>query len=262
MKAPEPCQGLALLCEAEHYPGVYSSMKKAFYSFLAVALVISMSSADAYAAVAAAMLRSNGGVSVNGSPVTPVTTVFAGDRIETAPQAAASLTMNGSSLMLDPNSSLVFTGNEMNFYCGGGTVQAGQGLSARFGRVAVTPAKGTARFQVQQSGDTLKVSAIDGPLALSDGATTMNLAAGNSASLPNMGCGQLAKNIPQNTVNMNSGNMNPGVNGAPNPPPIASAQTPAPVYTRGMLVAPAAVLGVAVTGIVLIQQHPVSPSGP
>src|SRR4051812_2136942 len=173
-------------------------MKRSTYSFVAILLVVSLSG-EALAANAAAMLRSNGGVSVNGSPVNTVTTVFAGDRIETAPQAAASLTFNGSSMLMDQNSSLLFSNQEMNFYCGGGTIQTAEGMTARFGRVAVKPGKGTARFQVQQSAAELKVSALEGTLALTDGEKTINLAAGNSASLPNLGCGQMAQNIPQNT---------------------------------------------------------------
>jgi hypothetical protein len=235
-------------------------MKRSIYSFVAVLLVISLSGVALASNAAAAMLRSNGGVSVNGSPVNSVTTVFAGDRIETAPQAGASLTVNGSSLLMDANSSMLFSGDEMNFYCGGGTIQTAQGLSARFGRMAVKPAKGTARFQVQQSGAELRVSALDGDLSVFDGEKTINLTPGNSASVPNLGCGQLAKNIPQDIVN-NSVNNVP--NAPPNSPPVASAPTTGThVWTRGMLAAPSAVMGVAVTGIILIQQHPVSPSGP
>jgi hypothetical protein len=169
------------------------------------------------------------------------------------------LTVNGSSLLMDQNSSMLFSGEEMNFYCGGGTIQTAQGLTARFGRMAVKPAKGTARFQVQQSGVELKVSALDGDLTVFDGDKTISLAPGNSASVPNLGCGQMAQNLPQNTINMNSSVPN----NPPNSPPLASSQAPAPrVYTRGMIIPPSAVLGVAVTGIILIQQHPVSPSGP
>jgi hypothetical protein len=235
-------------------------MKRSFYSIVAVLMVISLSSAEAFAAsAAAAMLRSNGGVSVNGSPVNPVTTVFAGDRIETAPQAAASLTMNGSSLLLDQNSSLTFTGDEMSFYCGGGTVQASQGLSARFGRVAVKPAKGTARFQVQQSGEMLKVSAIDGSLTVSDGAKTIDLAAGNSTTLPNLGCGQMAKNTPQNITSGNA-NANPSPTSSPTQPATAP-QSPSG-WTRGMIIPPSAVLATSIAGFILVNQNPVSPSGP
>ena len=237
-------------------------MKRSIYSFAAVLLVISLSGAALASSAAAAMLRSNGGVSVNGAPVNSVTTVFAGDRIETAPQSGASLTVNGSSLLMDPNSSMLFSGEEMNFYCGGGTIQT-QGLTARFGRMAVKPAKGTARFQVQQSGAELKVSALDGNLSVFDGEKTINLTPGNSASVPNLGCGQVAKNISPDALNNGVANS-PAPNAPPNSPPLGGPQGPAAkVWTKGMWSAPAAVTGVAVTGIILLQQQrPVSPSGP
>jgi hypothetical protein len=233
-------------------------MKRSFYSFVAVLLALSLSSAEAFASATAGMLRSNGGVSVNGSPVNPVTTVFAGDRIETAPQAAASLTMNGSSLLLDPNSSLTFTGDEMNFYCGGGTVQASQGLEARFGRIEVKPAKGNARFQVQQSGEMLKVSAIDGNLTVADGSKTMNLAPGNSTSLPNLGCGQMAQNTPQQVSN--TGNATPNSNPANSS--TSGPANPSAVGMKGTIIPPVVVVSLAITGVILVSQQPISPSGP
>lgn len=233
-------------------------MKRSWYSLAAVLLVMSLLSAEALASAAAGMLRSNGGVSVNGSPVNSVTTVFAGDRIETAPQSAASLTMNGSSLMVDPNSSLTFTGDEMNFYCGGGTVQASQGLEARFGRVEVKPTKGTARFQVQQSSEILRISAIDGDLTVSDGAKTVNLTPGNSTSVANLGCGQMAKNTaPQNVSN--------NANAAKTADTTSAASAPnggAPAGLRGAIIPPTVVISLAVTGIILLQNTPISPSGP
>src|SRR6059058_4910682 len=136
-------------------------MKRLLPNSVALLLLLSWASVYCSAATAAGMLRSSGGVSVNGSPVTPVTTVFAGDRIETAPKAVGNITISGSSLLLEENSSMVFTGQEMDFYCGGGTIQTTQGVSARYGRVAVKPSKDSARYRVLQSGATLKISAVD-----------------------------------------------------------------------------------------------------
>src|SRR5436309_1522060 len=121
------------------------AMKRLVYIPAVLLLSIALTT-SAFAAATAGMLRSNGGVSVNGAPVTPVTTVFAGDRIETAPKAGGNITISGSSLLLEENSSMVFTGQEMDFYCGGGTIQTTQGVSARYGRVAVKPSKDSARY--------------------------------------------------------------------------------------------------------------------
>src|SRR5207249_3956540 len=136
----------------------------------AVVVLLAILGTNVFGAVAAGMLRSNGGVSVNGSPATSVTTVFAGDRIETAPKAVGNISVNGSSLLLEENSSVVFNGQDVDFYCGGGTFQTTQGMRARFGRLAVKPTKDAARYQVQQTGATLRISAVEGDLTLFDGA--------------------------------------------------------------------------------------------
>src|SRR5947209_411720 len=185
-------------------------MKRLSYNLSAVALVLLLSGLPALASAVAGMLRSNGGVSVNGSPVTPLTTVFAGDRIETAPKAVGNITVSGSSLLLEENSSMVFTGQEMDFYCGGGTIQTTQGVSARYGRVEVKPSKDSARYRVQQTGATLKVSAVDGDLTLSDGGKSFSLPAGNSMNVFYSGCApQVAKSDVPDNMNAANGNANP-----------------------------------------------------
>src|SRR5260221_11154505 len=106
-------------------------MVRCMYKSLAIILALSLSCGDLFAAATAGMLRSNGGVSVNGAAVTPLTTGVAGDRIETAPQAAGSLTIGRTSLILDPNSSMGFSGQGLDFYFGGGQIPADQGTLAR-----------------------------------------------------------------------------------------------------------------------------------
>jgi hypothetical protein len=230
-------------------------MVRHLYKSLAIVLALSLSCGDLFAAATAGMLRSNGGVSVNGTPVTPLTTVFAGDRIETAPQAVGSLTIGNTSLILDPNSSMMFNGQGLDFYCGGGTIQANQGVSARYGNVSVKPTKDSARFQVQQTGATVKVSALEGDLTLFDGAKNFSIPAGNSMNVSYTGCSQIAKNEMQEV-------QTPGpVSPQPVPQPV-------PLPTQGtnlgtiLLVAPAAVLSVALAGIIAVSQNPVSPNGP
>ena len=223
-------------------------------------MMLAWSSATMFGAVAAAMLRTSGGVSVNGSPVTPVTTVFSGDRIETAPNAAGSLSFNGSSLLLDQNSNLVFRGQEMDFACGGGTVQTSQGLSTHFGELAVTPAKDSARYRVEQSGATLKVEALEGDVNISQAGKSFNLPQGSSMNLPYGGCTQMAKSELPNNVKAADANANPPE------PQNTPTPTPTPVGAGhagiALAVAPAVVVSVGLAGIIAVSQNPVSSSGP
>lgn len=232
-------------------------MKRFSHHLIALALILNLSGGSAFAATAAGMLHSNGGVSVNGSPATSVTTVFAGDRIETAPKAAANVTLNGSSLLLDENSSMVFNGQIMDFYCGGGTVQTTQGMTARYGHLDVKPANDAARYQVMQTGATLRISALDGDLTLTDGPRNFNLPAGKSMNMPYTGCvQQLAKAGPQDTVSSGNPAPNPPAPQPPQPTPDTS------VGSGAVAVAPAIVISVALAGIIAVAQNPVSPHVP
>jgi hypothetical protein len=219
-------------------------MKRHIYKSLAILLALSLSCGDLFGASTAGMLRSSGAVSVNGSPVTPLTTVFAGDRIETAPQAVGNLTVGRNSLLLEPNSSMVFSGQSLDFSCGGGTIQANHEITARYGDIVVKPVKDSARFQVQQSGAVVKISALDGNLTLSDGAKSFSLPAGNSINVAYTGCAPLAKsgaeeNIASTGISTNGTNL-----------------------ARSIVVPLEAVLSVALAGMIAVSQNPVSPSGP
>ena len=235
-------------------------MNRYLYKSLAMLLALSLSGGELFAAATAAMLRSKGGVSVNGAPVTPVTTVFSGDRIETAPEAAGSLTIGGSSLILDPNSSMVFSGQSLDFYCGGGTVQANQGMTARYGNTFVRPAKDSARYQVHQAGAVVRVAALDGDLTVTEGARNFTVPSGSSMNVAYTGCSQIAQNSPQGTQSPASTSSAP--NQQPNP------QTPTPIntsdtkLTTALVVAPSIVAAVAVAGIIAVSQNPVSSTGP
>lgn len=232
-------------------------MKRLFKAISAIGLVAVLSAPAGAASAVAAMLRSNGGVSVNGSPAsTSVTTVFAGDRIETAPKAVGNISFNGSSVLVDENSSVVFSGQDLDFTCGGGTLKTAQGAGARYGRYAVRPAKDSARFQVQQTGATLKVTALEGDVSLSDGAKNFSLAAGNSMNVPYTGCVQMAKaDMPSNLNNV--GNPEPAPQNAPTPVPEGSGASSAAV-----VIAPAVVVSLALAAIIAVTQNPVSPGGP
>jgi hypothetical protein len=229
-------------------------MKRTFELISKILMVLGLS-VHAFAApsVAAAMLRSSGGVSVNGNPATTsVTTVFSGDRIETGPKSVGNVSFNGSSILLDENSNVVFSGQDMDFTCGGGTLKTAQGTAAKYGRYGVKPAQDSARFQVQQTGATLRVSALEGNLVLSDGAKNFNLAAGNTMNVPYTGCVQMAKADPQD-LNVPSPNS---------PSPVG----PTPINTstglKAAIAAPAIVVSLALAAILAVSQNPVSPAGP
>ena len=232
-------------------------MKRLFSNSAVLLLLLSSASVYCSAAAAAGVLRSNGGVSVNGSAVSTVTTVFAGDRIETAPKAGGNVTIGSSSVLLNENSSLLFSGQSMDFQCGGGTIQTSQGLAARYGHTIVKPVKDSARYRVQQTGATVQISALDGDLSLTDGNREFTVEAGKSANIAYSGCTtQMAKNEVQEI----------GARTADGPAasdsPISGVGTQTGSLRNAALVGSTAVTSVAIVGIIEVKQNPASPSHP
>src|SRR5437879_10445853 len=105
-------------------------MNKRLSQLLVIFVVFALACGDAMASASAATLYGSGRVSVNGNAVMPTTTVFGGDLIETAPNAVANLTMNGSSILVGQNSSLVFNGQGVSFASGAAVLQTSQGMAA------------------------------------------------------------------------------------------------------------------------------------
>jgi hypothetical protein len=87
----------------------------------------------------AAMLRSNGGVQVNGSSVPPSVALFRDDRIETQKEAAARIEAVGSIADINPETIVQFEGDELVLEHGGVSVNTSRVMRVRVGCVTVTP---------------------------------------------------------------------------------------------------------------------------
>lgn len=87
----------------------------------------------------AAMLRSAGGVWVNGSEIASPTAVFSGDTLETKPGFAANLDAEGSSVLIQPESILKFEGNFVELDHGGVSVETSTLFSVHVKCIKVEP---------------------------------------------------------------------------------------------------------------------------
>jgi len=160
---------------------VRESLVKSLAWMLVVLFPASLMMADA----TSAMLIGSGGVSVNGSPIGRATAVFPGDKVQTGPNAMATLTSEGSSVTVPGNSSLVFTKNFVNVLCGTAVVATTRGLPVRVSHMLVQPARGTqSRFQVTQKEGQLEIIAREGTLAIDNGSSTSALQAGRMLTVP------------------------------------------------------------------------------
>ena len=88
----------------------------------------------------AAMAYTSGAVLLNGIPVQGSSAVFSGDRMTTGKSSAASLVLDGSSVVVDPESTVLYESNSFVLQDGGASVMTSKSMTARSGNVSVVPA--------------------------------------------------------------------------------------------------------------------------
>ncbi len=129
----------------------------------------------------AAMLYADA-ATLNGAPIAHASAVLPGDRIETATTASATLTVNGSSLLLASNSSLIYQGTAVELSSGAIAVTTRQAMVTRAGNLRIVPAaNGTAQYQIGRQGGQIAIIAKVGALAITENGVTSILTEGASA---------------------------------------------------------------------------------
>ena len=159
-----------------------------------------------------AMLHAHGNVQVNGTNVGDSTSILAGDRLDTGASSAVSINRAGSSVVVNPNSSVKYEKSSVEIISGSARVSTSKGMSAQVGPIAVTPQGGTAKFDVLRLDNGVLVESHDGFVTLNGGGHTITVGPGSNASLA---LGQSGKGPSQATT-----------------PPVFSS--PAPVYELGI----------------------------
>jgi hypothetical protein len=229
-------------------------MSKRLTQVIALLVTCALLSADALAAVTAATLHGNGGVSVNGNAVTSTSTVFSGDRIETAPNSVASLTMQGSSVLVVQDSNLIYNGQSVSFASGGAVVQTSQGLSAKIDHVDIRPNQSSAKFRFQQNGNILTVGALEGNLSIANGTKNLGLNAGQQIDI------DLRAQDRRKAAADDPSASSPTTSGGSADPkqiPLDSGNV-----TKGMIAGAGAVMAVAIAGLIAASQKAISPNVP
>ena len=136
-------------------------------------VVLSLTAAPVLADANAAMLHAKGKATVNGSTVSSSQAVFAGDQVRTGKDSSATLTLAGSIVTLPSESGVVFGNNALAVNEGGALIVTSRGMIVTAGGLRIQPADGQkGRFEVTQSGGKVRVSALQGRLAVSDGKQT------------------------------------------------------------------------------------------
>jgi hypothetical protein len=130
-----------------------------------------------------AMLTTSGTVRVNGTVLPQSTSVFTGDVIDTAPESVGSLSRNGTSVVVDPDSSVQYQDDSVSVLKGMARVQTSKGMAARAGRISVIPASSDALFDVRTDGKTALIASREGALTLTDGTDSFTLDPGYTAKV-------------------------------------------------------------------------------
>jgi hypothetical protein len=86
-----------------------------------------------------AILHTRGGVWVNGYEGKEATAVFAGDLIETKPSFAAELKLDGTSILIQPESVVKFQGDSLTLDHGSVSIETGKGFKVLVNCITVVP---------------------------------------------------------------------------------------------------------------------------
>lgn len=146
-------------------------------------MVLSLPAATFAADVNSAMLRVHGKVTVNGSELRHERAIFAGDTVASGERATATLTAAGSSVQLQPNSTLVFGSDSVTVRDGGARISTSRGMTARVDNVTVAPAAAAADYSVNRTGADLQITASRSSLTISDGTRSMTINPGQALSI-------------------------------------------------------------------------------
>jgi hypothetical protein len=154
--------------------------------------------ATVLAAGAGGTLHSTGNVMVDGKPVPPSTTVFSGDRVQTGADATATLTTDGSTVLIAGGSSIILGDNVIDLACGTAMVTTLKGMTVRVNGITITPATPSAKFEVAQGGHALSISDQEGSISVQDGhgGTTMQPGQTSTRESASTGCGPISKTPP------------------------------------------------------------------
>jgi hypothetical protein len=133
-----------------------STLRNVICWMLALLCPLSLTAAETGSAV----LRSAGGVWVNGSEVAGSTVVFPGDLLETKPGFVANLDAEGSSVLIQPESIINFQGTFLSLEHGSVSVGTSTSMSVHVNCLKVEPVSNDrTQYDVADISGTVKVAA-------------------------------------------------------------------------------------------------------
>jgi hypothetical protein len=156
------------------------SVLRKFLSWIMVALFpLSVLAADAGSAI----VHGKGGVWVNGSEVADSTAIFSGDTLETKPGSVADLDVEGSSVLIQPESVVKFQGTFLTLEHGSVSVGTSTSLNVQVNCIKVEPiSRDRTQYDVTDVNGTVKVSAIKNDVNITQGGALRKTSSKGSAA--------------------------------------------------------------------------------
>ena len=150
---------------------------------VALLLVVVCPSAVLMAERPSAMLITSGTVRLNGTALPQSTGIFTGDVIDTSADSVGSLSRSGSSVVVDPDSSIRYQDDGVSVLKGVARVQTSKGMAAHAGPISVIPVTNNALFEVRTDGKTALIASREGALTLTNGDDSFVLDPGHTAKV-------------------------------------------------------------------------------
>ena len=150
---------------------------------VALLLVLVCPSAVLMAERPSAMLITSGSVRLNGTVLPQSTSIFTGDVIDTAADSVGSLSRSGSSVAVDPDSSIRYQDDGISVLRGMARVQTFKAMAAHAGPISVIPVTNDALFDVRIDGKTALIASREGALTLTNGTDSFVLDPGHTAKV-------------------------------------------------------------------------------
>ncbi len=151
---------------------------------VSILMLATLPLATVMADVQGAMAYVQGKARVNGRVLTNSAAIFPGDAIQTPAGSTVSLVVKGSSVLVPQESSVTYGEQEVMVTSGSMQVRTAGNMSARVAAFTVKPAAGKpAMFEVVRKGSEVRISAVSGTLAISDGKATTMLEDGQTITL-------------------------------------------------------------------------------
>jgi len=165
-------------------------------SFLFFALPVSQIAAQ----TTSPMLFPQGKVLVDGKDVNAPVGLFAGDKVQTAASATASLTALGATVLLSPNTVLTYGQGALEMSCGHLLVTTVVNrLSSRVANLTITPGSDVAKYEITRASGKLEIATREGAINVNDGVQTTSLGAGKVISFSASNDCPLADAAPDQT---------------------------------------------------------------